>query len=63
MLKTRGLTWPMAWDGKGWESPLARDFGINALPTVWLLDSHGKLRSLNALEGAADRARELMRER
>lgn len=63
LLKTRGLTWPVAWDGKGWESPFARDFGINALPTVWLVDSHGKLRFLNALEGAAERARELMREK
>jgi hypothetical protein len=40
-----------------------RGFGINLLPTVWLLDGHGRLRSLNALEGAAGLARELMRER
>jgi hypothetical protein len=60
LLKTRNLTWPIAWDGKGWESPVVRGLGINALPTVWLLDSQGRLRSLNALEGAAAKARELM---
>lgn len=63
LLKTRSLTWPMAWDGKGWDGPLVRGLGINVLPTVWLLDAHGRLRSLNALEGAAEQARQLLRER
>jgi len=62
-LKTHHVAWPVAFDGKGWESPVVRGFGVNLLPTVWLLDGHGRLRSLNALEGAAGLARELMRER
>lgn len=62
ILKSHGLSWPTAWDGKGWEGSMVRGFGINALPTVWLLDGHGKLRSLSALEGAANQARQLMRE-
>jgi len=62
-LKTHRLVWPVAFDGKGWESPLVRGFGINLVPTVWLVDGHGRLRSLNALEGAAGLARQLMRER
>lgn len=61
-LAAHGLTWPTAWDGKGWEGDMVRGFGINTLPTVWLLDAKGKLRSLNALEGAASQARQLMRE-
>ncbi|MEP6671743.1 MAG: TlpA disulfide reductase family protein [Chthoniobacter sp.] len=63
LLKTRGITWPIAWDGKGWTSPLVRGLGINAVPTVWLLDSHGRLRALNGLDGAANQARQLMREK
>lgn len=59
-LKQRGLSWPTAWDGKGWEGSVVRGFGINTLPTVWLLDTKGKLRSLNALEEAAGLARGLM---
>ena len=63
LVRGHHITWPVACDGKGWESPLVRDLGINALPTVWLLDARGKLRSLNALENAAARAQQLMRER
>jgi hypothetical protein len=63
LLKSHGLTWPTAWDGKGWESPIVRGFGINALPTVWLVDAKGRLRSLNALENAGEKVRQLLRER
>ncbi len=63
LMKARSITWPVAFDGKGWQSPLARALGINALPTVWLLDAHGRLRSLNALDGAAGKARQLLQER
>jgi peroxiredoxin len=63
LIKARNITWPVAHDGKSWESPLARELGINALPTVWLLDAEGHLRALNALDGAATRARQLLRER
>jgi peroxiredoxin len=62
-LKARSVTWPVAFDGKGWEGPVVRNFGINLLPTVWLLDGHGRLRSLNALEGATGMARQLLGER
>lgn len=63
LLKARGLAWPVACDGLGWESPLVRELGVNALPTVWLLDTRGRLRSLNGLENAAANARELLHQR
>ncbi|MGB8166750.1 MAG: TlpA disulfide reductase family protein [Chthoniobacteraceae bacterium] len=62
-IKASGLTWPVAFDGKSWSGELVRSFGINALPTVWLLDKQGKLRSLNALEGTAEQARQLLNEK
>jgi peroxiredoxin len=62
-IKEKGIAAPIACDGKGWESPLVRAFGINALPTVWLLDRSGKLRSLNALENSVGQIRQLLAEK
>ena len=62
LLREMKVAWPVIFDGKGWQSPSVRDLGINALPTVWLLDARGRLRSLNALEGTAAQVRQLLRE-
>ena len=58
-LTRTGITWPIAFDAKGWNSPAVRALGINRLPTVWLLDKEGRLRSLNALEDTAGQLRGL----
>jgi peroxiredoxin len=52
--------WTILCDGRGWESPVARGLGINALPTVWLLDRQGRLRSLNGLESSLTQIRQLI---
>lgn len=62
LMKSTGLRWPVAFDGRGWEGQLVRSLGINTLPTVWVCDKQGRLRSLNALEGAAEHLRRLARE-
>ncbi len=56
------ITWPTNFDGKGWENEVARPLGINALPTVWVLDKRGKLRVLNARESYDTWIRKLQRE-
>ena len=48
--KEYGTNWTICWDGLGWSSPIARDYGINAVPTAWLIDGQGRLQSLNILE-------------
>ena len=53
-LKAADLHWPVHCDGRGWEGELVRSLGINALPTVWVLDRKGQLVALNAREKAAD---------
>ncbi len=55
-------SWPTYFDGKGWESPVARSLGINALPSVWILDKKGILRSFNGREGYTNWIQQLGRE-
>ena len=42
------VTWPTFFDGKGWDNTIARRFGINTIPTLWLIDRKGCLQALNA---------------
>lgn len=48
ILRATGLVWPVHCDLKGWRGELVRSLGINALPTVWVLDRNGILLTLNA---------------
>ncbi|MGH8047588.1 MAG: peroxiredoxin family protein [Chthoniobacterales bacterium] len=57
------IPWPINFDGKGWENAVARPFGINAIPTVWVLDRKGILRALNARESYDTWIRRLQLER
>ena len=56
-------TWPTACDGQGWQSPLVRLHGINALPTILLLDQRGILRAINARYSYESWIRKLLMER
>jgi len=42
------IDWPINFDGKGWKNAVARQLGINVIPTVWLIDKQGRLQALNA---------------
>jgi thiol-disulfide isomerase/thioredoxin len=62
-LKEFGIgDWPTGFDGKGWESPLVRSLGINALPTVFVVSKSGQLASLNARDNYDLVIRRLLRE-
>lgn len=61
-IATRKLDWPIAYESEGWKSPLVRALGINTLPTCWLLDKRGNLRTLNARGNLEPLLRGLLRE-
>ena len=42
-LKEKKLTWPQSFDGKGWSTPLAASYGINAIPATFLVGKDGKI--------------------
>ena len=56
-------TWPTACSGDGWDDPLVRRLGINALPTAFVFDKEGRLRTLNARRGYESLIRQLVAER
>lgn len=63
VFQAKGVAWPVIWEEKGWQSPLLRSCAINALPTTWVLDRTGALRTLNARgESAARLVRALLKE-
>lgn len=45
-IKEHDIPWPQIFDGKGWDSELARFFCINSVPSQWLIDRDGKILSL-----------------
>jgi AhpC/TSA family len=49
LLKAQKIPWPQYFDGKGWDSEMARRFGIYHSPTLLLLDKHGVLREIDTL--------------
>lgn len=54
--------WPTACDGQGWDNAVARKLGINALPTVFVFDGQGRLRSLNARDNWQGEIRRILTE-
>jgi len=43
VVEKQGILWPQRFEGKGMNDPFAKLYGINSLPTVWLLDKDGKI--------------------
>jgi thiol-disulfide isomerase/thioredoxin len=41
------LPWATLFDGKGFDGPLARRFGVNSIPRMFLLDRQGNLAAFN----------------
>ncbi len=47
----KGLPWPQYFDGAGWNNKYAHQFGIQSIPTMWLVDKQGMLRDASARDG------------
>jgi thiol-disulfide isomerase/thioredoxin len=54
-LVENGMTWPQVYEGSGWDSVIARLYGIPAIPFPVLLDAQGKI----AAAGPAARGEQL----
>jgi len=57
-IKKHEMPWPQHFDGQHWNNEISFRFGINSVPTQWLVDKKGVLRELNArynLESSVER--------
>lgn len=50
-VRARKIGWPQLFDGKGWQSQIAAQFGVKAIPFTLLMGRDGKIAALN-LSGA-----------
>jgi thiol-disulfide isomerase/thioredoxin len=42
------ITWPQYYQGNGWQSDFSSSWGINSIPSVFVIDADGKLHSIHA---------------
>ena len=57
------MPWPQYYDGKGWATKFAVDYNVTAIPTVWLVDKKGILRTMNARQDLETQIKELLEEK
>jgi len=53
----KGMTWPQYFDGKGWNNGISSEFGIQSIPTMWLVNKKGFVVTTNGradLEGQVE---------
>jgi peroxiredoxin len=42
-IKDKNMTWPQYFDGRGWGNKLAAKYGVESIPTTYLLDRQGTI--------------------
>ena len=56
------MTWPQYFDGKRWENVIGREYGINSIPAMWLVDKKGNLRDMNGRADLESKVEKLLAE-
>jgi thiol-disulfide isomerase/thioredoxin len=56
------MTWPQYFDGKQWQNKFGQEYGINSIPTMWLVDKKGNLNDLNGRDGLEAKVEKLLAE-
>lgn len=50
-LAERDVPWPQYYQGNGWDSDFSMDWGIDAIPTLFVIDPQGRLAAVDARRG------------
>jgi peroxiredoxin len=56
------MEWPQFFDGLYWQNKYARQFGIESIPAMWLIDKKGALRVVNARADLSGEVQKLLAE-
>jgi len=59
---TNRMEWPQYFDGQYWLNKYARQFGIDGIPAMWLIDKKGLLRDIDARQDLAGKVQKLLAE-
>ena len=59
-VKEKEMPWPQYFDGKAWQNDFGQKYGIEAIPTMWLVDRDGKVIDLRARDGLANKIKKLL---
>ncbi len=57
------MPWPQYTDGLMWKNKIAQRYGINGVPTMWLVDREGNLSSLTARINLKNKVKRLLAEK
>ncbi len=57
------MGWPQYFDGKMWENKFVLEYQITAVPTMWLIDKAGKLRTMQGREDMEKQVQDLLAEK
>jgi thiol-disulfide isomerase/thioredoxin len=56
------MPWVQFFDGKSWDNEYGRQYGINAIPTMWLVGRDGKVVDFSARMNVAEKVKQLVEE-
>lgn len=56
------MPWPQYCDGKGWKNKFGVQYGISAIPVMWLVDKRGNLRETHGEDDLAGKVKKLLAE-
>ena len=60
--KNSKMTWPQFFDGNGWKNKYGVEYGIQGIPTMWLVDKKGNLVDLNGRDGLQAKVEKLLQQ-
>ncbi|HEY6227581.1 MAG TPA: TlpA disulfide reductase family protein [Verrucomicrobiae bacterium] len=61
-IEVNEMPWPQFCDGGGWKNAINKDFGLNSIPTMYLVDKKGALRDTDGRSDLATKVRALLAE-